>query len=96
MEPQRTLERVGELGLLAVVRGESADAALEVARRAREGQEALEARVAALEATTAEQASAAEARTATHKKASDEGQRLPDVPCGRRRGGRRPRWSGTR
>ena len=30
MEPQRTLERVGELGLLAVVRGESADAALEV------------------------------------------------------------------
>lgn len=38
---------------LELVRREELDAALEVARRAREGQEALEARVAALEARLA-------------------------------------------
>ena len=38
---------------LDLVKREELDAALEVARRAREGQEALEARVAALEATLA-------------------------------------------
>ena len=39
---------------LDLVKREELDAALEVARRAREGQEALEARVAALEARLAE------------------------------------------
>ncbi len=39
---------------LELVRREELDAALELARRAREGQEALEARVAALEARLAE------------------------------------------
>ena len=44
---------------LDLVKREELDAALEVARRAREGQEALEARVAALEAKLAAAAAAA-------------------------------------
>jgi BMFP domain-containing protein YqiC len=44
---------------LDLVKREELDAALEVARRAREGQEALEARVAALEARLASAAAAA-------------------------------------
>ena len=43
---------------LELVKREELDAALELARRAREGQEALEARVAALEARLAELAAA--------------------------------------
>ena len=43
---------------IELVKREELDAALELARRAREGQEALEARVAALEARLAELAAA--------------------------------------
>lgn len=46
---------------LELVKREELDAALEVARRAREGQEALEARVAALEARLAADEARAEA-----------------------------------